>query len=264
MFIMQRFGKMHVLRNNLTFFGKIGYFINGIPDIGAFLRFLYFKKYVSKVRKKVDVLDAGCGGGDYSLFLINNYSLINHIDAIDINQDEINKNILLFKNYPSITFKKQDLQTLNYSRSKYDLIYSIDCLEHIPNNKQVLKSFYALLNPQGILLVHLPLAPSERLHYFNSSYFKKFNEFEKNEHVGEFYYPEQLKEVLMKIGFVDVKYSITFGYCGQLSWELDHLLIEKKWFKLRTLLVLPLKAICFVDRVITNKKGSGIFIQASK
>lgn len=82
--------------------------------------------YNQWVRKKLTVLDIGCGRGTIAKQLINRYSL--NLYACDI------KNYLLYKDIP---FKKMVRYKLPRYQHKFDAVFLNDVLHHIPKDKQV-------------------------------------------------------------------------------------------------------------------------------
>ncbi len=108
-----RFGKWNIYDPDVSFFGRIGYFIHGSPSIALFFQSHYFRKYIEKIinNKTKSILDIGCGGGDYSFYFAEKYQNL-QIDAIDISREGIEKIKRIQMNVPfyNVNFFVSDLE----------------------------------------------------------------------------------------------------------------------------------------------------------
>ena len=257
-----RFGEIYRFNNNLTILGRMGYFFYGYPFIGGYLRSLYFKHLLKSV-SFLTALDAGCGAGEYSFYLAKKFPRAT-IDAIDKNIDFNYTDYLLKKTrLKNINFIKKDILEVN-DFDKYDLIFSIDVLEHIGLNQSALEKLYNTLKPGGRLIIHLPQKEWDRVRFFDPKYFTSFNKFIKEEHPGQVYDANELSELLIKIGFQIKRLQQTFGILGKLAWEIDQLFLEKKLYFLKILSLPFLKILCQLDTIVEHKHGSGVIILAAK
>ncbi len=260
-----KFGKTYLHYNRLTFLGRLGYYVYGTPFIGGFIKFQYFKKEVNKLNLNFKhVLDAGCGGGDYAFYLAERYP-DSQITALDFDEFSINQarklNVVLsFKN---INFNVGDLKKLK-EQNKYDFIYSIHVIEHIPNNYMALQKIYFSLKPGGFFYMEIPSKYWHNYHFFNLKYFKKYVEFEKKEHIGEQYDLDQIANILQNIGFKLLIKKKGFGFFGKLAWEIDQILMSKNLGKLKAISLPFLKILCYCDILIKNRNGVSIIILAKK
>lgn len=95
------------------------------------------------------VLDAGSGVTFFPFFLSSKYK-ITCIDQDDYEHiyNEINK-----KQKTTVNFMKTNLQNIPYPDDSFDAIYSISVLEHTENYDAILKEFYRLLKPNGLLII---------------------------------------------------------------------------------------------------------------
>ncbi len=258
---MDRLVEFHKLQKNLTFLGKVGLLIHGSPFVGGFIRGLYLKRFIKGIDFKY-VLDAGCGGGNYAFYIARKYRGV-EIDACDIDGIDGCKELQDKLGIEDINFFQQDLLELD-RKEKYDLIYSIDALEHIRNNREALVRFYNSLRPRGYLLVHMPQRNWHEINIFNPTIFKKHNKTIKEKHVGEHYTMDQLVQLIERIGFKIARTRKTFGFWGKLAWELDQILQEKGWGRLKAITLPLIKCVGRMDLINKNKKGGGILILAQK
>lgn len=118
-----------------------------------------------KNNKSLKILDYGCGVGTLSLYLADKGHFLT---GVDISSNAINsakKNsraIGLEKNSKFYTLNEwNNLKKSNY----YDLIISLEVIEHVENDRYLLKSFNDYLKHNGYLLLSTPTtnAPLYRL-----------------------------------------------------------------------------------------------------
>lgn len=95
------------------------------------------------------ILDAGSGVTFFPFFLNSKYK-ITCIDQDDYEHiyNEINK-----RQKTTVNFIKTNLQNIPYPNDSFDAIYSISVLEHTENYDAILKEFYRLLKPNGLLII---------------------------------------------------------------------------------------------------------------
>lgn len=182
-----------------------------------FLREAHVKRRIKQLSlpNNGQILDAGCGLGQYSLWLAKNFSKFSII-AGDVKQhfiDEGNHHSKI-KGYQHLTFQYLDLLSLE-EQNRYDLIVAVDIMEHIEDDVDVMKRFYDALRPNGFALIHSPGASEDsRITQFDPKY-------QVDEHVRPGYFPLELEEKLQMAGFQDVKLYPTYHpISGQLLWRL--------------------------------------------
>ncbi len=237
------------------------------------LRTWHIHKELRKFRKKyknsinVSILDAGCGFGQYSYYIAKKNPQWN-IVSVDVNSDEINKCKTFFNKtgLKNVSPVVADL-TSYINHNKYDLILSIDVMEHIENDKLVLRNFYDSLKENGMLLISTP-ADSSGCNPVN----KGRNSF-VDEHVRNGYTPEDISSKLTEAGFKNIDIYYTYGKYGSIAWRLSikyPLLMAKcKWILLFLffyyMIVMPFCLLLnFADTKIKNKKGTGLIVKAYK
>lgn len=97
-----------------------------------------------------DILDIGCGNGDYTRLFKNN-----NIIGLDIQDLRYRKSIDKFK------FKKYSGRKLPFKTSSFDVVVSFDVIEHVKNEEEFLYEINRVLKPNG--LVHLATPNRNRL-----------------------------------------------------------------------------------------------------
>ena len=112
-----------------------------IPDFlkpvhaGGLIRMLHFKKEIRDINFTY-VMDAGCGGGQYSFYLAKLNPRAD-ITGYDINKHQIEQNKSKSKEIENIEFIHKDLTEIE-DLGKFDLIVCIDVLEHIHEDERVI------------------------------------------------------------------------------------------------------------------------------
>jgi SAM-dependent methyltransferase len=227
------------------------------------------RKIASKIPANASVLDAGSGFGQYT-WRMSRLRKGWKIKAVDINPEHIEECSRFFASSgmsERITFEQADLTELNDSE-KYDLILSVDVMEHIGEDEKVFLNFFNALRPNGFLLISTPSDKGgSDVHNENESSFIE-------EHVREGYGIEDISRKLKNAGFMDIRSLYTYGKPGTVSWRLSmkypvKLLNISKIF----LLVLPVYYLLFFpvafilnffDLCMTHKTGTGLLVTANK
>ncbi len=202
--------------------------------VGEAIRFRWFLRLVVPLitPETKTVLDAGCGTGKHAFYLARAFphlqvtGLDNRPDVVARAEAEARRSRL-----DNLHFVEGDL-TASLPPDAYDLIYSIDVLEHIEEDEKALAHMAQALRPGGWLAVHTPLTP--QVHWF-----RRFDlDHLKNPlHAREGYRRGELEAKMQRAGLRVERTVYTHGRWGTLAWELW------KWSRYRvgrTLLLLPL------------------------
>ena len=112
------------------------------------------------------ILDAGCGHAYATIFLAKQFPDRNYI-ALDLDQQYIvdGERIKNYIKLNNLTFVNTDISKFG-DNVLFDLIISIDLLEHLPDDLSALRSFRHALKPNGFLLLHLPRRHQEHRRIF--------------------------------------------------------------------------------------------------
>ncbi len=238
-----------------------------------FLRIWYLHRYLKIIRKNLPedarVLDAGSGMGQ------NTWWIARHnngwkIKGVDIITDQIENCTRFFirNGYSSrVSFETADLENLN-EENNYDLIISVDVMEHIENDLRVFKNFFNALRSGGILLV---TTPSDK---GGSDTDPDNHQSFIDEHVRSGYSPEEISEKLKQAGFGSIDIHYTYGKPGHIAWvisiKLPVMMINRSLFFLLLLpfyylFTLPAALVLnAIDVRKTHKSGTGLFVIAVK
>ncbi|HEC65390.1 MAG TPA: class I SAM-dependent methyltransferase [bacterium] len=110
----------------------------------------------------------------------------------------------------NVHFIQQDLIQLS-EENHYDFSLCIDVLEHIPGNKLVLEKIYRSLEPGGYFCRHMPDDKYSR-RIFSKKFFKEFEKWVEDEHIGPQYTFKEMKNVFRSTEFAIIQAHNTFGY----------------------------------------------------
>ena len=134
------------------------------PD-HVYLAHLSIYDYAARLCQGARVLDAGSGAGYGSAYLAEHGA--QHVDGIDLSAKAVAFSQQHF-HQPNLAFQTMSLEQLDgFPAGQFDLIYSSNTLEHVPNVLPFLASAHRLLTPAGALLVAVPPITDDRLLYLN-------------------------------------------------------------------------------------------------
>ena len=223
--------------------------------IGTYIRNLYFRRCLRRlpINSFTEVLDAGSGSGERATWMAKSFPWVRLV-GIDIKMPLLKGNSL-----DNLFFRQGDLRKLE-DRETYNFVYSIDVLEHIPGNRQVLEKIYRSLKVGGYFYLHMPEGDNRTI--FPKRFLKEFHNWVAREHIGEHYALKELEGILKSIGFNIVKVGYTFAFFGQLAWEVDRMTDGKRVIKV--LLMPLLKVLAHFDVWLPKYTGNGILVLGVK
>jgi SAM-dependent methyltransferase len=153
---------------------------------------------------------------------------------------DIRPSLVLTGKLPTnISFAVQDLKKLNITGT-FDFIHCINVLEHIRENPQVVECFHAALKQGGYLYLHVP--NKSESYILPLRFFPAFSAWAEEEHVGEMYTLEGLKNMVSGKGFAVQVVLYAFGFTGQLLWELDRITGNARVIKILLMPLLKLQS----------------------
>ncbi len=214
------------------------------------------------------ILDAGSGFGQYSYYLANrnrNWE----ITSIDVKEDQIEDCSHFFKKIgkDNVSFSVGDL-TEYRKNGLFDLILSVDVMEHILEDEKVFENFYASLKPGGMVLISTPSdqGGSDVHDHEHESFIE--------EHVRDGYNKNEIQEKLQRAGFTTTSARFSYGSPGKISWKLSMKYPIKMVNASRIFFViLPFYYIVtfpfaivlnFLDLYTEHKTGTGLIVKAWK
>lgn len=237
------------------------------------LRAWYIKRELKVFRKthgpKANILDAGMGMGQYDYFM-SCLSAQWKITGVDIQQIHVGDSRLFFSRIgksAQVSFEVADLTRFKKSE-EFNLILSVDVMEHILDDRTVFANFYQSLIPGGMLLISTPSDQGgSDVHHDDGESFI-------DEHVRDGYNIEEINEKLTTAGFSKVEARYSYGIPGKISWRLS-MKYPITWLnrsKLFAILLpfyyLVVYPFCFIfnyfDLYGTHSTGTGLIVKAWK
>ncbi|MCX7834412.1 MAG: class I SAM-dependent methyltransferase [Ignavibacteria bacterium] len=249
------------------FLRKIFYFLLDL----LFLRTWYVKREIKNLFKKsssLKILDAGTGFGQYTYFLAK-YFKDSTIKAVDIKEEQIKDCKYFFKKLgmDNVSFEYADLRKIN-SQNEFDLIISVDVMEHIVEDQLVFNNFSKALKIGGYLLINTPSDKGGSDVHTEGD--RSFIE----EHARDGYSIEDLKSKLKNSGLNIVNYKYSYGKFGRLYWLLGmkypiSLVGISKLFMIflpfyYLITFIPIILFMVLDFYSQNNSGSGLVVIAKK
>ncbi len=169
----------------------------------------------------VDVLDAGMGFGQYSYFLASHYPAWK-VTGVDVKQEQVDdcNNFFAQIGRKNASFHYADLENFDESNS-YDLVLSIDVMEHIPDDQAVFNNLCKALRPGGMLLISTPSDQGgSDVHDHGDEYKNDGSASFIDEHVRDGYNVADIADKLRKAGFNSSEVKYSYGVPGKISWKL--------------------------------------------
>ncbi len=216
----------------------------------------------------VHVLDAGSGLGQYTWYMAKKFAGW-QVTAIDIKNEEIASCKIFFEkeNMKNVRFETRDLTTYA-APDAFDLILSVDVMEHIEDDRKVFENFHRSLKDGGMLLISTPSDQGgSDVHSDGDASFIE-------EHVRDGYAASDIEEKLRSAGFANISTKYSYGKPGSIAWRLSMkypvlMLGRSKAF----LLLLPFYyIICMplvlllntMDTRMKHRSGTGLIVKAYK
>ena len=219
--------------------------------------------------KPEKIADAGSGFGQYVHYLSRNYPEA-QITGLDIKQEQVDDCNNFFKKLGKsdlVTFQYADLTQMDI-REEYDLVLSVDVMEHIEDDRGVMKNIYQSLKKGGYLFISTPSdqGGSDVHHEDDESFI--------DEHVRDGYGVEEIEEKLRGAGFSNIVVKYSYGTPGKISWKLSmkYPILLANVSKL-FLLILPfyyllVYPLCYIlnyfDTRGVHSTGTGLIVKCKK
>ena len=186
----------------------------------------YLKKFFKKLKNKNFLknkvtLDLGCGWGSSS---INLAKYAKKLFAIDISETSIKgaKQNIKFNSKKKIYIKKMDAERLNFKKNYFDYIYSWGVIHHSENPQKIFMGMYNVMKKGGKSFVMIYNKHSLRYYCLGLYYlFAKckilsghnldsVQQFFTDGFYHKHYTKKEIKEILEKIGFNNIKINIDY------------------------------------------------------
>lgn len=238
-------------------------FIRGLGPLGIHtrIRSAYILRIIEKLPLSTGtrVLDAGCGHA-YASFWLARHHPDWEIWGVDIDSEVIayNRRVASTLKLRNLHFQEGDVTKLDFS-APFDLIFSIDVLEHLSDDVEALLSWRQAISPTGWLVLHLPLQ-----HQMQKRIFPVFREHVISTHLRDEYTEEEIRSKLRLSGFTTHLVTYGFGLWGEMAFEVNNLCWRRLWLRtLLAFLTFPL-ALClgYVDTRSLLSQGNSLILLA--
>lgn len=255
--------------NNKPILRKIFYNLLDLLLLRAWHIKKELKLWAKNAPAKPCALDAGAGFGQYTYFL-SKLSKNTQITGVDVKQEQIEDCNSFFGKIgraDRVQFEYADLTKFR-KENTYDLIISVDVMEHIEEDLAVFRNFAASLKKGGMLLVSTPSDMG------GSDVHDDHDDGFVDEHVRDGYSREDIKQKLSAAGFTDISAKYSYGWPGNISWKLSMkypilmLNTSKLFFIVLPAYYIITYPISFVLNIIdvhtNNSAGTGLIVKAFK
>ena len=184
-----------------------------------FLRAWYVKRelrqLIGGMPGTVRVLDAGTGFGQYAYFIARQFPNA-HVLAVDVKEDYLENARHFLDQTPEgarVETAVEDLTDLQ-AEGPFDLVLSVDVMEHIEDDRAVFRHFARVLRPGGYVLVNTPSdqGGSDVQAEGDTSFIE--------EHVRDGYNRAELEDKLREAGLEPVRSLYTYGAYGSAAWRM--------------------------------------------
>lgn len=239
-----------------------------------FLRSWHIRRLLKKAGTEFDqkgewtLLDAGSGFGQYDRFILSQFQNV-RVLSIDVKEDYLDDCRHFFSNeikLGRIEFEQADLLSLQLDKV-FDVVICIDVLEHIEEDRKVIRNLAGVLKPDGYFLMHSPSHYAEEDAAGDDSFV--------GEHARAGYSKSDISEKMESAGLKPEKVHYTYGFWGHKAWMLS-VKWPMLWFnKLGIAAMFPLfiyypvvVPFCLLlnltDLYTKNKKGTGVYALGRK
>ena len=246
-----------------------------------FLRAWYVRREVRRLmaefsqdERPVRILDAGTGFGQYAHFLLREFPQA-RVHAVDVKTDYLTRAQAFMRTTPyagRVTFAEDDLTELE-ADGPFDLILSVDVMEHIADDEAVFEHFARVLRPGGYVVINTPSdrggsgVDAAKADTAGADSFI-------GEHVRDGYNLGALEEKLRRAGLAPTTSRYTYGRYGSAAWTLliqqPMKALGKSWAFLPLVLAYYLPALPAglllnaLDVRADNDEGTGLLVTARK
>lgn len=237
------------------------------------LRTWHIKKAIRIWKKEhkdtTNILDAGSGFGQYSYYLSKQSKNWN-ILGVDVKMEQIedcNQFFGQIDKSEQVKFEFADLTKFSKTE-EYDMILSVDVMEHILEDVVVFKNFHQALKKGGLVLISTPSDQG------GSDVHDEDDHSFIDEHVRDGYNINEIEDKLKGAGFSRVEANYSYGTPGKISWKLSMkfpilLLNASKLFFIILpfyyIIAYPISFILnYFDVNLKHKTGTGLIVKAYK
>ncbi len=234
---------------------------------GLVVKSLYLQRSVAKFLRTGNkvILDAGCGPeGQLAAVLAARYPSC-FVEGWDLHCAHTVVSPTPQGSRSNLFFREADLASLT-KVSAYDLVYSIDVLEHIDDYADVLDCLVRALRPGGMIFIHVPSI--EQHTWFDATDEGTANGFREHrtgdDHVREGFDKATLIADLegRSVSVIDAQWTFN----GVTAWFKEvYSLGERRRVRGIGLLLLPVIVLCVMgEMLLPPRRGNGLYVLGVK
>lgn len=151
--------------------------------------------------QNLKILEVGCGVGDFALYLAEQQGDVTAVDFSD-KAIELAKKKCEFQK-KNVNFQIADAQALPFADNSFDVIFSCECLEHIPVPQFALTEMQRVLKPSGRLILTTENYSNAMLLYWFICWLRKepFNSGAGVQPIEHFFLYWRVKRIFNNAGF---------------------------------------------------------------
>ena len=243
---------------DLSFFERSYISIFGVPINGLRIR---ARRILPEIKSNYrNILDIGSGQGIITCEIARRLPQ-SKVVGIDILEHLVERDNRVAKKIglENCRFEVMDIMNMDFE-NRFDLVVTVDILEHIDDDDRALQQFRKVLKPGGELLLHVP-SYERRWLFFGW----KVN-FDVEGHFRPGYSIESISEKITNAGFDIVESYYTYGWIETVTNNISYLITEARMKrKMLYALVFPfINFISWFGRNSRPEKGAGVLVRARK
>ena len=119
-------------------------------------RYLFIKKNLERLSKEHQfdyALNLGAGEGDYDAMIAR---YCKQLVSCDINEQDVEYAKALNAGVPNLEYRVENALDLSFESNTFDLIISVEVIEHVGNPERMIEEVQRVLKPNGLALVTFP------------------------------------------------------------------------------------------------------------
>ncbi len=232
--------------------------------VGRRIKMVYFKRWLERIRpaQKARILELGSGDGAFTFFVCKEFKQA-IVTGLELNPIEaaVCERLARKEQIPNLGFECGTLSTVNWTQ-KFDFIYCLDVLEHIPDDMKAIAEMYDALCSGGDVLIHVPnrsfMETNGKLVTIPDDEAWKVNP----GHVRNGYSPDELKEKLERAGFSVQKIQQTQGHAA--TWAFRIYATIEKYLPLRMAILPIVDILAWIDAKKSPVHGNTVWAWAKR
>jgi SAM-dependent methyltransferase len=206
------------------------------------------------------ILDAGCGPGVFAFELAKRHPQA-QVLGVELDPDLVERanEIAQRAGMTNCRFEKGDVTQLDFD-AEFDLVVSVDNLEHVEHDVAALQTLLRALRPGGTIVVHVP-AYERRWLLFG----RRVN-FDVPGHVRPGYHARELGEKMRLAGFDVIDQRYTYGPLETFTNNLSYLITgaDQRNKGLYAVAFPALLGVSYLGKFSNPSWGAGVLIAARR